>query len=179
MFPVGQLGWGNPVKVAGSSQDITERKTNELTQAAITNISESALTSITMEELFKSVHDSIKPVLPARNFFVALYDRDTNLIAVSRESLVDRVVDDLIDQVMKPRRTGRTDVHGGPLADRLETFENLDLVGAVVVADGGARYSGRSRGVGRELIGGLTLFRLFRVFHSYPCQILIGMMTYV
>ena len=91
---------GNPIKVAGSSQDITERKTNELTQAAVTQISESALTSKTIEELFKSVHESIKPVLPARNFYVALYDRETNLISFPYHA-------DEIDDDWTPRRLGR------------------------------------------------------------------------
>ena len=60
-------------------------------------------------------------------------DRDVDLVAVAGERLVDRVVDDLVDEVVQPRRAGGADVHGGTLADRLEAFENLDLVGAVVV----------------------------------------------
>ena len=42
---------GKPIKVVGSSQDITERKTNELIQSAVTHITESALTSKSMEDL--------------------------------------------------------------------------------------------------------------------------------
>ncbi len=68
---------GNPTKVAGSTQDITDRKTNELTQVAITHISESALTSRSIEELTKSVHEAIGSLVPGRNFYVALYDAFT------------------------------------------------------------------------------------------------------
>ena len=61
-------------------------------------------------------------------------DRDVDLIAVAGQRLVDRVVDDLVDQVMQARRTGRADVHRRPLAHGLEPFENLDFVGAVLLA---------------------------------------------
>ena len=60
-------------------------------------------------------------------------DRDVDLIAEAGQRLVDRVVDDLVDEVMQPGGPGRADVHRRPLADRLEAFEDLDLVGAVVV----------------------------------------------
>ena len=60
-------------------------------------------------------------------------DRDVDLIAVAGQRLVDRVVDDLVDEVMQARRAGRADVHRRPLAHGLEAFEDLDLVRAVVV----------------------------------------------
>ena len=60
-------------------------------------------------------------------------DRDVDLIAEAGQRLVDRVVDDLVDQVMQAGGPGRADVHRRPLADGLEPFEDLDLVGAVVV----------------------------------------------
>ena len=60
-------------------------------------------------------------------------DGDVDLVAVPGQRLVDRVVDDLVDEVMQPRLAGRADVHRGPFAHRLEAFENLDLVGAIVV----------------------------------------------
>ena len=60
-------------------------------------------------------------------------DGDVHLVAEAGQRLVDRVVDDLVDEVMKARLSGRPDVHGGPLADGLETFEDLDFVGTVFV----------------------------------------------
>ena len=50
---------------------------------------------------------------------------------VARECLVDRVVDDLVDEVMEARRAGRADVHTGALAHRLEALQNGDVFGAV------------------------------------------------
>ena len=52
-------------------------------------------------------------------------------VAVAGQRLVDRVVDDLPDQVVQAALAGRTDVHTGPLADRLEALEHLDRLGTV------------------------------------------------
>ena len=59
-------------------------------------------------------------------------NRDVDLIAEARQRLVDRVVHDLVDEVVQAGRTGRADVHRRPLADGLEPFENLDLVGGIL-----------------------------------------------
>ena len=50
---------------------------------------------------------------------------------VAGEGLVDRVVDDLVHQVMETRGTGRTDVHAGPFAHRLQALQNRDVLGRV------------------------------------------------
>ncbi len=50
-------------------------------------------------------------------------DRDDDAIAVARERFVDGVVDDLEHHVVQAGAViGVTDVHSGPLADRVETF---------------------------------------------------------
>ena len=71
------------------------------------------------------------PVIDDRDRVVDV-DRDVDLVAESRQRLVYGVVDDLVDQVMQPRGSGRADVHGRPLADGLQAFQHLDLVCAVV-----------------------------------------------
>ena len=58
--------------------------------------------------------------------------RDVDPGAVAGHRLVDRVVDDLPDQVVQSGETGGPDVHAGPLADRIEPFEDLDVLGVVV-----------------------------------------------
>ncbi len=58
---------------------------------------------------------------------------DVDLVAEAGQRLVDGVVDDFVDEMMQPGRTGRPDVHRGPLAHRLETLEDLDLVGRIIV----------------------------------------------
>ena len=55
----------------------------------------------------------------------------STLDAVAGQRLVDRVVDDLVDEVVQPADAGRADVHAGPLADRLEALEDGDVLGVV------------------------------------------------
>src|SRR5690606_23541053 len=58
-------------------------------------------------------------------------DRDRDLGAMSGEGLVDRVVDDLVDAVMKAALSGIADVHVGPLPDALQPLQLLDFRGIV------------------------------------------------
>ena len=56
---------------------------------------------------------------------------DADAVAVAGQGLVDRVVDDLVDEVMEAARAGRADVHAGTLADRFQSLEDGDVLGAV------------------------------------------------
>ena len=67
-----------------------------------------------------------------RNPIVA-QNYDVDLRAVTGQRFVDRVVDDLIDEMMQPALGGVADVHPGAFANRFETFENLDGLGAIAV----------------------------------------------
>ena len=121
---------GNPVKVAGSTQDITDRKTNELTQVAITHISESALTSKTIEELIQSVHLAIGSLVPAKNFYVALFDAAANLVTFPYHA-------DEYDTDWEPRKLGRGLTSyvirtGKPLRTSPEIFSELEESGEVI-----------------------------------------------
>ena len=49
------------------------------------------------------------------------------------QRFVDRVVDDLVDEMMQPGGSGRPDVHRRPLAHGFEAFEDLDALCAVFV----------------------------------------------
>lgn len=91
---------GQAVRVAGSSQDITERKTNELTQAAITQISDATLTASGIEELIKAVHTAVGTLVPARNFYIALYDTQADWMTFPYYI-------DEHDQPMPPQKLGK------------------------------------------------------------------------
>ena len=74
-------------------------------------------------------------------------DRHVDVGRVAGQGLVDGVVDDLPDQVVQAALAGRPDVHAGPLADGVESLEDLDLGGVVLVlglrgdgCGGGARH---------------------------------------
>ena len=62
-------------------------------------------------------------------------DDDLDVVAVSGQRLVDRVVEDFEHHVVQARAVGRVaDVHAGPLAHRVEALQDLDAGGIVVVA---------------------------------------------
>lgn len=54
--------------------DITERKWAEKVRAAIYRISEAANSAQKLEELYPVIHSVIGGLMPARNFYIALYD---------------------------------------------------------------------------------------------------------
>lgn len=56
------------------ARDITERKYNELVEQAITAISEAALIAPDINNLIEVVHSGVGKLMPARNFYVGLYD---------------------------------------------------------------------------------------------------------
>ena len=62
-------------------QDVTERKRGERTREALYRISEAAQAEGSLAELFRRIHQIIGQLLPAKNFFVALHDRDSNRLS--------------------------------------------------------------------------------------------------
>ena len=78
-------------------------------------------------------------VLLNRDATAVVFDRDRTVVidryrdigCVAGHDLVDRVVDDFIDQVVQPTGAGVGDIHAGPLADVLQVAQILELVGAI------------------------------------------------
>ncbi|HSA99547.1 MAG TPA: GAF domain-containing protein, partial [Anaerolineales bacterium] len=129
VYKVERDAQGQAVKVVGSSQEITERKTNELIQTAISQISESALTSKTIDELLGTVHEAISALLPARNFYVALYDANTNSISFPYHA--DELDDDWAPQKLGNGLTSYVIRTGKPLRATPEIFAELEASGEV------------------------------------------------
>jgi two-component system, cell cycle sensor histidine kinase and response regulator CckA len=65
----------------GILRNVTDRLRNEALQNAIFQISQGADKATTLDDLFKNVHQIIKTVMPAKNFFIALYDEEQNLLS--------------------------------------------------------------------------------------------------
>jgi diguanylate cyclase (GGDEF)-like protein/PAS domain S-box-containing protein len=65
----------------GVARDITARKRAEAKQAAVYAISETAHAAGDLQTLYLRVHELIAQLLPADNFFVALYDEVTDQLS--------------------------------------------------------------------------------------------------
>ncbi len=55
-------------------------------------------------------------------------ERDFDAVGAPCKRLVDRVVHDLVDEMVETARTRRADVHAGPEPDRLESLEDRDVL---------------------------------------------------
>ncbi|MEO6173355.1 MAG: PAS domain S-box protein, partial [Arenimonas sp.] len=75
-----QIHDGKPIGRVYSFRDITQRVHSETMQAALYKISEASRTATDLTSLFPRVHEIISELLPAKNFFVALYDDGTDLV---------------------------------------------------------------------------------------------------
>lgn len=54
-------------------------------------------------------------------------------MAMTSECFIDRVIDDFVHKVVKTAHTGITDVHAWTFANRLESFEDLNRIGAIIL----------------------------------------------
>jgi PAS domain S-box-containing protein len=61
--------------------DVTDQKRNETFQELIFNISNAVNTSTDMDELYKKIHKDLGVVIDTTNFYIALYDKKTNMIS--------------------------------------------------------------------------------------------------
>lgn len=65
----------------GILRDITDRKHEELERQVIYEISQSVAMTENLNELMKSIHQSLRKMLYAENCYVALYDKNTGLFS--------------------------------------------------------------------------------------------------
>ncbi|HSA95877.1 MAG TPA: PAS domain S-box protein [Acidobacteriota bacterium] len=68
-------------RMIGMMQDIHDRKQAEILQNAVYRIAQAADTSATLEDLFRSVHKTVGTVMPAGNFYIALFDPEQDFIS--------------------------------------------------------------------------------------------------
>jgi two-component system cell cycle sensor histidine kinase/response regulator CckA len=120
---------GRPSGLMGVGRDITERKRAELVQAAIHRLSEAAQTTLNLDELFASIHAIIAQLMPAQNFYIALYEAATETIHFPYYA-------DKFDTTPPPQKKGRglTDFvlrTGKPLLATPQVFEDLVQSGQV------------------------------------------------
>ncbi len=111
------------------TREIAERRRAEQIQVAIYRISEAAQASHNLDQLFGQIHAIIGELMPARNFYITLYDAETDMIRFPYFS-------DEIDATPPPRklRRGLTEYvlrTGEPLLAVQKTYEELERSGQV------------------------------------------------
>ncbi len=138
----------DPAVFVAIAQDATERRRREALERATQHIAEAALTAPTLQELYAAIHRTIAELMPARNFYIALHDAESDLITFPY--FVDEY-----DQTPEPKHPGRGLTEyvlrtGQPLLGTPEAFETLvrrgevqpigapsvDWLGVPLVADG-------------------------------------------
>jgi PAS domain S-box-containing protein len=72
--------FGKVVFVLVSGEDVTKKKRDEYIQLTISRILIASNSEADIDELFKFIHLSIKGLMPADNFYIALYEKENNLI---------------------------------------------------------------------------------------------------
>src|SRR5712691_2634067 len=65
---------GHPVRMIGSVMDVSKQRKAEAIQSAVYKISEAANAARDLPELYRHIHQVIGGLMPATNFYIALYD---------------------------------------------------------------------------------------------------------
>jgi PAS domain S-box-containing protein len=72
---------GGSIQVIGVSRDITQRKLDETQRDVIYRIAEAAHAMDSLPGLYAEIHAQIGRVMQAKNFYIALYDEETDLLS--------------------------------------------------------------------------------------------------
>jgi two-component system cell cycle sensor histidine kinase/response regulator CckA len=126
---------GPPRLVQGAIYDITERKRMEKIQSALFKISEATNLSDNLQELLETIHAILGTLIDTTNFYVALYDEETDMY--SFPYLVDEYEDgtDLKPEQLRKsltdyvRKTGKPALIDNQLHHELEQRGEITLVG--------------------------------------------------
>jgi PAS domain S-box-containing protein len=72
---------GKADQVQGILQDITSRKRAQQVQEVIYQISQAAYSARELADLYTQIHHLLGRLMPAQNFFIALYDYETDMLS--------------------------------------------------------------------------------------------------
>ena len=71
---------GKIIYVLKSGEDVTEKKKKDKVQSTISRILAASNSEVNIDELFRFIHSSIKELMPAENFYIALFEKENNQI---------------------------------------------------------------------------------------------------
>jgi len=154
MVPLRPNGRGTVDTLLGLTHDVTQRRRAERVQQATYRISEAALTAENLHALLTEVHRVVGELMPAHNFYVALYDDITD--SLSFPYFVDEA-DPEYDVHPRPLRRGMTEYvlrTGTPLLATPDVYDQLvaqgevELIGAPSIDWVGAPLVVKDRTIG-------------------------------
>ena len=145
---------GHSVGRVWSFRDVTARRRAECVQEAVYRISHTAHTAENLQELLRAIHEIVGELMPAKNFYVSLYDPENDQLEFPY--FVDEI--DLTCDV-RPRklRKGLTEYvlrTGTPLLATPEVYERLveageaELIGAPSIDWLGVPLKVKDRSIG-------------------------------
>jgi len=73
---------GTLLYLEGFITDITEQKHSELRQKVLFDISKASYTAISVDDIFRSIHETLKQIIDAENFYIAIYDKTNDTLAL-------------------------------------------------------------------------------------------------
>ncbi len=139
-------------RTAALKKEIAERKQAEKLKETLFDIANIANSAASLEELYRSIHASIGELLPAENFYIAIYDPDKD--EISFPYFVDQY-----DSPPSPKKTGRGLTEyvlrsRNPLLAPPEVFESLVRQGEVeLVGENSVDWLGVPLQVGDKTVG--------------------------
>ncbi len=154
MVPLRRDGSATVDTLLGLTHDITQRRRAERVQQATYRISEAALTAENLHALLTEVHRVVGELMPAHNFYVALYDDTTD--SLSFPYFVDEA-DPEQDAKPRPLRRGMTEYvlrTGTPILATPDVYDELvargevELIGAPSIDWVGAPLVVKDRTIG-------------------------------
>ncbi len=147
---------GNVKGLLAVGQDITERNQAKKVEAALYKISEATNLTRNIDDLFSSIHKIVAGLMPAENFYIALYDSESDM--VSFPYFVDE-----IEKSLPPRKSskGLTEYvirTGKPMLAPFEKFKELEKKGEVeLIGEPWVYWLGVPLKIKEKTIGALIL----------------------
>ena len=154
MVPLRRDGGGSVDTLLALTHDVTQRRRAEQVQQATYRISEAALTAENLRALLADVHRVVGELMPANNFYVALYDEATETL--SFPYFIDEA-DPEHDVRPRPLLRGMTEYvlrTGEPLLATPDVYDDLvargevELIGAPSIDWVGAPLIVKDRTIG-------------------------------
>ena len=114
---------------------VTERMQAEILQDAVFEIGSATLTTVSLDELYAEIHRIISGVMPAENFYIAMYDAEQDLLRFPyfRDAMDEADLDELHPGkglTAYVLRTGRSLLCTQAVHDELERLGEVVLLGA-------------------------------------------------